>query len=112
MAQTSICEDCGAEILGTGRTHCDACIMAMEANWDEVTLTELIAEFGKPLVHWHKCVGCGRRFDCECPNGDYSQPIECMECLQADVEYYYDSLKPLHRITTKVRKPNIPEWNR
>jgi hypothetical protein len=86
--------------------------MAMEANWDEVTLTELIAEFGKPLVHWHKCVGCGRRFDCQCENGDYSQPIECMECLQAEVEYYYNGLQPLHRITTKVRKPNIPEWDR
>jgi hypothetical protein len=108
----SICEDCNAEIPGTGRILCDACIMAMKANWDDATLSDLIAEFGKPLVHWHKCVGCGRRFDCECENGDYSQPIECMECLQAEVEYYYDGLQPLHRITTKVRKPNIPEWER
>ena len=104
------CEECNAETV-SGRTHCDACIMAMEANWDEVTLTDLIAEFGKPLVHWHKCVGCGRRFDCECHNGDYSQPIECLECLQAEIQYYYDGLiQPMHRITTKVRKPNIPEW--
>jgi hypothetical protein len=86
----SHCEECNTEIPGIGRTLCDACIAAMDARFQEVTLDELIEEFGKPLVHWHRCFGCGRQFDCECANGDYTQPIECTECLQAEVEYHYN----------------------